>query len=336
MDPIPDNVLRPTDEQWQEAWGKMEVPPGNGGTSLEIGQLMGTGGIGACIRVLPPGNTGVPLHYHYFEEELFFVLDGELTVRELAPDAQRYTEYTLHTGELVAYPPGTCIAHQSINRGTKEARYLGLSNGWVTDEVGVYPDSGKTLVRGIDALGVFAEANAAPAHIAAARAAAEARGVDVLALDARPAWVQGPTTLTERHLGGGVHGTPLARSAGATKVFVNRDRLTPGAKSSPLHWHTADEELLLVLQGSPTLRQLENGEEQRLALQPGDVVCWKPKDEIAHQLIDEGEADAVVLVIGTDCPEDVTVFPEQERVFVRALGRSGEMQKTGYWAGEGA
>ena len=250
---IPANVLRPTPTDWSNAWGDMQIPPGHRALALEVGQILRLSAIGACLTELPAGMVGCPLHLHHFEEELFFLLEGELWVRELAPGADTYTEYPLRAGELVAYPPKTGIAHQFHNRSSARARYLGLSNGILPHEVAEYPDSGKTLVRALKAVGVLHDGGDAAAHVQAARAVADARRVVSLGVDERPSWVASPDTLPERDLGNGAFGRPLARAAGATEVFVNLDRLSPGSTSSPLHRHTADEELLLVVRGSPVL-----------------------------------------------------------------------------------
>ena len=59
------------------------------------------------------------------------------------------------------------------------------------------------------------------------------------------------TGVPERDLGG-AFGRRLSALGGARRVFLNRDRLPPGTATSPLHWHSADEEIVLVLKGSPT------------------------------------------------------------------------------------
>ncbi len=114
---LPRNVLRPDATSWQPAWGDMAIPEGHGGDAVEIGQILELEGLGACLLALPSGMRSCPLHHHHFDEEVFFVVDGELTVRELAPGASRYTEYVLRAGELVVYPPGTGVAHQSTSGG---------------------------------------------------------------------------------------------------------------------------------------------------------------------------------------------------------------------------
>jgi uncharacterized cupin superfamily protein len=68
-------------------------------------------------------------------DELFFILSGE--------EQYRWGEDVLpvKVGDLVAAPAGT-KAHQLINTGNVELRYLGISSVAATEVVD-YPDSGK-------------------------------------------------------------------------------------------------------------------------------------------------------------------------------------------------
>jgi len=63
----------------------------------------------------------------------------------------------------------------------------------------------------------------------------------------------------------------LGAHAGARRLAANLYELEPGALVSPLHFHHANEELLFVLAGEPTLRR-GAGDERPLA--HGDVVAF--------------------------------------------------------------
>lgn len=330
---LPPNVLRPTPDRYESAWGGMVTPAGYGGRVLEIGQHFSLRQIGASIGSLAPGCRACPLHYHVVEEELFFVLDGEVTIRELRPDDEHYTEYPLRPGELAAYPPNTRIAHHSHNRTDRPVRYLGLSSPErAPGEIAVYPDSGKTLLRGFQ-IGVLTEGLDPETHIVAANERARDRAVQTLSITDRPDWVQTAERLEERLLREGLFGRPLSRAAGAKQLFANLDRLEAGAISSPLHYHSQDEELLLVLSGAPLLRQIRNGQEEQIQLQPDDLVAWRAEDQIAHQLLSP-EGPSTYLIVGTARRDDVLVFPETNQMFVRALGERGIHHRTGYFDGE--
>jgi uncharacterized cupin superfamily protein len=71
-------------------------------------------------------------------DELFFVVSGR--------GEYRFGDTTLPVrgGDIVAAPAGT-QAHQLINTGSEDLRYLGISSGGGVDVVD-YPDSGKIAV----------------------------------------------------------------------------------------------------------------------------------------------------------------------------------------------
>lgn len=98
--------------------------------------------LGYNLTVLPPGKAQCPFHSHRSEEEMFLILEGE---GELRFGADRYR---VRKHDVIACPTGGPeVAHQIINTGAVELRYLSLST--VADvEVCEYPDSNK--------LGIFA------------------------------------------------------------------------------------------------------------------------------------------------------------------------------------
>ncbi|MBI5610861.1 MAG: cupin domain-containing protein [Deltaproteobacteria bacterium] len=300
--------------------------------------------LGATLEELPPGRAICPLHYHMLEEEFLYVVDGELTIRELAEGVHR--EFSLRQDELIAWLPGTRIAHQTLNRSGRPARYLAMSDRQA-QEIAVYPDSGKVLLRGVG-VGVWTPAGQTPeplaAHFAAARAKT-ALPVVRLSDDERPAHVVGRGQVPERSLGAlGGFGRPLSRAAGAKSVFINVDRLPPGARTSDLHAHLGDEEVVFVLEGTPTLRQQQGRREGRTAvfdapaeglqLAPGDAVHWAPGDLKAHQLLNESASDVRLLVLGTDLDHDIVLYPERGQVYSPVLGSVGRLEPTDYLAGE--
>jgi uncharacterized cupin superfamily protein len=346
----PRNVLRPGPGHWEQSEG---LPAGFAWNSLEFRDRLGLRQLGAHLEQAAPGVRTAPLHAHLLEEEVFFVVSGVLRVRELHGDAA--TSYSLHAGDLVVYPPGTGIAHAFANPSANDpAVFLALSDDhW--GEVCVYPDSGKTMLRPLQKVGVFGDARdaaAAAAHIAAAADLARTRAYTELPDSERPSHVVPAASVPERDLGKSF-GRRLSAAGGARRVLVNRDRLPPGGRTAPLHWHSGDEELVLVLSGTPTLRQQEGvwpaptyrgqpapefgtNPATSTVLAPGDVVYFGPQLPLAHQLLNESSADCDLLVVGLDAPGDLAIFPETGRVAVKLLDRGGWFTATGYWDGERA
>lgn len=105
----------------------------SGPVSIRIGGQK----LGYNITVVPPGKRAFPLHNHHTNEEMFFVLQGHGEVRI------GNERHAIRQGDFIASPPGGPeLAHQIINTGTEELRYLAVST-LITPEVVEYPDSGK-------------------------------------------------------------------------------------------------------------------------------------------------------------------------------------------------
>ncbi len=102
------------------------------------------------------------------------------------------------------------------------------------------------------------------------------------------------TTDWERDLGAG-RGTRLAAPAGATDLGCSVFELDPGGQVAPYHLHHANEELLLVLDGTLELRTPAGVRE----VGRGAVVCFPAGPDGAHRLRNTSEAPARYLMIST-------------------------------------
>jgi uncharacterized cupin superfamily protein len=103
-----------------------------------VSPLLSLEGLGCAIHVLPPGKRAFPFHRHHVMDELFFIVSGE--------GEYRYGDETfpLHAGDLASAPAGG-EAHQIINTGSADQRYLGISSMTSVDVV-EYPDSKKVAM----------------------------------------------------------------------------------------------------------------------------------------------------------------------------------------------
>ena len=105
-----------------------------------IGPRIGAEKLGYNITAVPAGKRAVPFHSHRVNEEMFFVLQGtgEVRIGE--------STYPIRSGDVIACPAGgEETAHQIINTGTDELRYLAVSTK-LSPEIADYPDSGKFAV----------------------------------------------------------------------------------------------------------------------------------------------------------------------------------------------
>ena len=98
-----------------------------------LGDASGLTKIGVNHTTLGPGAASSMRHWHTQEDELIYVLAGELA---LVTDAG---ERPLRAGQCAGFPAGHRDGHQLVNRGTRPAVYLEISNRDESD-VAHYPD----------------------------------------------------------------------------------------------------------------------------------------------------------------------------------------------------
>ena len=105
----------------------------------------------------------------------------------------------------------------------------------------------------------------------------------------------------------------LARQAGSRDLGASLFEVPPGAATFPLHVHYANEELLVVLAGRPTLETLQ----QKRALSPGEVVACPAGRDGAHRLTNDTDEPVRVLIVSTMHAPDINEFPETGEFWVR-------------------
>ena len=113
----------------------------------EVGGELDSKKLGFNVTVIPPGKRAFPYHAHRANEEMFFILDGEGSIRIAG------TIHKLRKGDFISLPPGPESAHQIVNDSSAPLRYLAVST-MDLPEVVEYPDSGK--------LGVMAGSQGGP------------------------------------------------------------------------------------------------------------------------------------------------------------------------------
>jgi uncharacterized cupin superfamily protein len=106
----------------------------------QISDHIGAQKLGYNLTILPPGKVQCPFHSHHGEEEMFFILEGSGELRF------GDKTYPLRQHDVIACPAGgPAVAHQIINTGKTEMRYLSLST-LVEIETCEYPDSNKISI----------------------------------------------------------------------------------------------------------------------------------------------------------------------------------------------
>jgi uncharacterized cupin superfamily protein len=105
-----------------------------------LGDPCGLTQFGANLVLLPPGCWSSQRHWHSHEDELVFVVSGELT---LVTDAG---EQRLGPGMIAGFPAGEPNGHHLVNRSDRPATYLEIGTRVDLDEA-VYSDIDMELRR---------------------------------------------------------------------------------------------------------------------------------------------------------------------------------------------
>jgi uncharacterized cupin superfamily protein len=129
-------------------------------------------------------------------------------------------------------------------------------------------------------------------------------------------------------------GARLSAGTAAKKLAAGVDTLPPGKRSCPYHFHHAEEEMFIVLEGQGTLRVAG----ELLPITAGDVVFIPPGPEYPHHILNTSDAPLTYLSIGTNEPIEICEYPDSGKYLVGApnfhtIGhKGGELD---YWDGEG-
>lgn len=117
----------------------------------------------------------------------------------------------------------------------------------------------------------------------------------------------------------------LAKRLGGEKIGASVYLLEPGQKSFPYHYHHANEEMLVVLEGEVTVRT-PRGEERAAR---GDALIFNQGEAGAHQVINDGESDARILMMSTMVEPEIAEYPDSGNigVFARRSGPSGGLAR---------
>jgi len=113
----------------------------------------------------------------------------------------------------------------------------------------------------------------------------------------------------------------LSRQAGAERLGASLWELPAGEAAYPYHFHYTEEELLLVLEGRPSLRTPAGWR----MLEEGEVVSFARGERGAHQLLNGTGSTVRFLSVSTSGEPDVVVYPDSGKLgtFERLPGGGG-------------
>ena len=103
---------------------------------------------------------------------------------------------------------------------------------------------------------------------------------------------------------------------GARRLGYAAARLPCGQVYCPLHWHTREEELFVVLSGTPSVRTPQGV----WRLRAGDCIAFVTDPSGAHSLFNDASEDAVLLLVANADEGDVCFYPDSDKHVVEATG----------------
>ena len=98
--------------------------------------------------------------------------------------------------------------------------------------------------------------------------------------------------------------------AGGERLGASLYEVEPGNACFPYHWHSNNEELLIVLAGRPTLRTPEG---ERL-LAEGEAVAFPVGEEGAHQVVNRADETARFLIVSEMNDVDLNGYPDSGKI----------------------
>ena len=297
--------------------------------------------VGVAIEELGPGKQSSPAHYHIFEEEHVYILEGALTVR-IGADT-----YEMRAGDYVCFPAGQKAGHCLLNNSGATCRYV-IAGERNPNEVAVYTDSNQVLVRALGR-GTILDLAARRGYwdgedtglaIGEAPPAAAAGAAPATTVKPKPPISAGDVAWNEEGPGEGTRfggrSKHLTHAAVGSAYHVGMliEAPAPGRRLAPRHYHMLEEEHALILEGQVTLLL---GDE-RYDMKAGDYVCFPAGRTVGHSFVNSGTGPCSYLMIGERNPSDVCVYPDSNKMAVNALRRRDAVFDMAgvrrYWDGE--
>ncbi|GGM17448.1 cupin domain-containing protein [Pseudomonas asuensis] len=130
----------------------------------------------------------------------------------------------------------------------------------------------------------------------------------------------------------------LSEGTAAQKLGLSLDIVPPGKRSCPYHFHHAQEEAFIILEGHGTLRVAD----EHLPIQPGDILFIPAGPDYPHQIINTSEAALKYLSISTKDSPEVVEYPDSGK-YLASVSAKGvrtfrviqrPQSSVDYWEGE--
>jgi uncharacterized cupin superfamily protein len=118
----------------------------------------------------------------------------------------------------------------------------------------------------------------------------------------------------------------LGDAGGITQFGVNLVELQPGAASSQRHWHSREDEFVMVVSGELTLVT----DEGETLMRAGDCAAFPAGRPNGHHLVNRGWGTALFLAVGSRIHEDKATYPDIDLLYDGATGTYTRRDGTPY------
>lgn len=305
---------------WDDVAGTRTAAGPIASRSQDLGTAAGSRDLGLRRFWVEPDGWLTPVHRHGAEEEFFVLTEGagrswqdgrtwEVGAGDVLLHRRREEAHTLVAGPagLAGFAFGTRIWTEAIELPRAEVAWL--RPAWVEVGKGKHPFE------------------------------RERRAGPLLALDdppqpERPGRIIRLEDVAPERREHGSHGFSqrnIGNALDSVTCGLREHVIDAGRRGPPLHCHSAEEELFLILAGEATL---ELGDE-RMPVRPGHVVSRVAGTGIAHAFVAGSDEPLRVLAFGQREPDDMCFYPRSNKVSFGGLGLITRIEGSlGYWDGE--
>jgi uncharacterized cupin superfamily protein len=302
---------------WDEApSARFDVGPMGADWDL-LGTAAGCEQVGLRRIRISPGKQSTPVHAHFGEEEIFYVLRGS------GWSWQEQGVYEIGEGDVILHPPGG-PAH-TVVAGDDGIDVLAFGDN-LRHEAVRFPRIQAAWIGGMIL-------DFHPVHQFQLEADKAGPAPMPDAPDPRPSTIVNVADLESIEVSHGVasaRGRFVGRALGARRTALNLAELAPQAESAPPHCHSAEEELFVVLDGDGVLLLVDGEREAEHPVRAGSLVGRPPGTGVAHGFR-ASDGGMTVLMYSNKHPHDACFYPRSGKVSLRGLGVIFKPERVGFW-----
>ncbi|HTX29797.1 MAG TPA: cupin domain-containing protein [Solirubrobacteraceae bacterium] len=285
-----------------------------------LGEAAGSVDAGVRRIELPAGGWSTPAHEHAGEEELFFVLAGRGLSWQRGGTAQ------IGEGDCILYRPrrGAHTLHALEPLDVLAFGPRHRDESLALPRLGLSVIGGRAIESGPGSenrvpIQFLREAEVGPPELPDPGERPSSI-VNLRDVEARPV-KRGRVSRVRRD---------LATAAGSVSTGLQHVEVEPGFESVPLHCHSVEEEIFVVLGGAGVLVL---DDEEETAVRPGHVVARPAGTGVGH-LFRAGEEGLTYLAYGTRDPADICFYPRSNKLSFRGVRVIARIERLDYWDGE--